>query len=284
MIAGREELEDLIEFRIRQQRDEILDGVHKAIELGPEWIDRLEGTFDDSPEVPLATTEEPEEADLAIAQRVTREPASTLDEQLNEDIARWLGRGDDFVSAQALWEYYAGFEELRLDDVALRFLTQSSLKNRILGVFWLEKAKEMTRQEILLETPNNHHRIERAGKLLLLMDNMDTFDTLMEQSTSDASVGDLRTCKEKMGNSKSNRVRYLLRSDDEYSLKYSDWSEKFRARELDKGEIYDLIPSIADQFVEIQELYERGEAWSLREQFRDALWDLEVVLGGEVFN
>lgn len=128
MIAGREELEAIIGFRIRQQREEILDGIHKAVELGPEWIDRLEGTFEEVPGIPLATAEDSEEADMDVAQRITREPASTLDEQLNEDIARWKGRGDDFVDAGPLWEYYAGFEELRLDEVALRFLTQSALK------------------------------------------------------------------------------------------------------------------------------------------------------------
>lgn len=284
MIAGREELEAIIKHRIRQQREEILDGIHKAVELGPEWIDRLEGTFEEAPEVPLATAKDSEEADMAVAQRITRKPASTLDEQLNEDIARWQGRGDDFVDAGPLWEYYAGCEELRLDEVALGFLTQGALKNQQLGVFWLEKASEEMRQEILLETPNRHHRLVRAGKALLLMDDAETFDALIEQSSTNTKYGDLKTCKQKQGNTEDDRIRYLLRTDAGYSLKHADWKTEFQPRELEETEIRELIPSVAEQLVDLQQLYEQQKAWDKTNEFRDALWDLEVVLGREQFN
>jgi hypothetical protein len=284
MIAGREEVESLIEFRIRQQREEILDGINKAIQLGPEWIERLEGTFEEGAEVPLTTAESSDEADMAVAQRITREPASTLDEQLNEDISRWKGRGDDFIDAGALWEYYASYEELRLDDVALRFLTQSAISNSQLGVFWLEKTDEDIRKEILLETPNKHHRIVRAGKALLLMDDTPTFDHLIDQSSANTSRADLQTCKQKLGNTVADRVNYLLKSGDGYSLKHNDWEAEFRPQDLGEEEIRDLIPPVSKQLCELQELYEQQMAWDNRQKFFNALWDLEVVLGREVFN
>ncbi|WP_460921395.1 AlbA family DNA-binding domain-containing protein [Salinarchaeum chitinilyticum] len=283
-VAGREELESIIDGRIRQQRDEILDGIHKAVELGPEWIDRLEGTFENAPDVPLATTGDEDEADLAVAQRITREPASTLDGQLNEDIAQWQGRGDDYIEPGPLWEYYANHEELRLDEVAIRFLTQSALKNYQLGSYWIEKTGKEYWRDILLETPNKQHRLERAGKLLLLMNDSDSFDKLIDQSSTDAVTGDLKTCKRKIGNTMDDRVRYLLESNSGYTLKYSDWRRDFQPRSLDEMEIRELIPDIADQLIELQPLYERQKAWDRTREFRAALWDLEVVLGREVFS
>lgn len=280
-IAGREELESIIEHRIHLQREEILDGIHKAIEIGPEWIDRLEGTFEETPEVPLTTAENPESADMSVAQRITREPASTLDEHLNEDIAQWQGRGDDFVDAGPLWEYYAGHEELRLDDVALRFLTQSALKNGQLGLFWLEKTSEETRREIILKTPKKHHRLVRASKVLLLMDDSETFNLLMEQSSANAKYGDLRTCKQKFGNTENDRVRYLLHSDGGYSLKHADWKAEFQPQKLKETKIRELIPSVAEQLIDLQQLYEKWKAWDRTEEFQNALWDLEVVLWKE---
>lgn len=281
-IAGREELETLIEDRINRQRDQILEGVHKAIEIGPEWIDRLGEALPDESSIPLATAKSSDEADLEVTQRLTRQPASTLDEQLNEDISQWKHRGDDFIERVPLYQYYAGVEDLDLDNVALEFLTQSSIKNDHLGFFWLMRASSDERKEIILNTPDIHRRLRYAAKVLLLMDAEDIFDALMEQSSSNAKYGELRTCKQKMGNTIRDRVKFVLK-DEEYSIKVSSRTYNFNVEELEKEEIEEKIPELADLFVELSQ---KADGWHLRRimgESRKAVWDLEVMLGQHVF-
>lgn len=116
------------------------------------------------------------------------------------------------------------------------------------------------------------------------MDDAETFDALMEQSSTNAEYGDFRICKQKLRTTENNRIRYLLRSDEGYSLKYADWKAEFQPRELEEIKIRDLIPSIAEQLVDLQQSYEQHKAWDTRDEFFDALWDLEVVLGRELFS
>jgi hypothetical protein len=283
-IAGREDLERILKYRIEKQREQILDGVHKAIDLGPEWIDRIGQALPEEPGIPLTTTEDPDEADVKMTQRITREPASTLDNQLNEDISQWRGRGDDFIERQPLYEYYTHPSKLRLNEIALKFLTQSAIKNYHLGIFWLDRTDADIRRKTLLATPDKHHRTERAGKALLLMNDKETFETLIERSTTDDKRGDLRMCNQRMGNTVRNRINCLLKSDSGYQLKHDTWTKEFQPKDLEIDEIRELIPQVARQLIDLQKLYEQRKLWHRTDDFRDALWDLEVVLGAESFS
>jgi uncharacterized protein (UPF0297 family) len=283
-IAEEEDLERIIQFRIENQRDEILEGIHKAVEIGPEWVDRIGQSLPSDAGVPVQTTEDHAEADVEITQRITREPASTLDEQLNEDIAQWNGRGDDFIDRGALYRYYANPSELNLDKVAIKFLTQSSIKNKLLGIFWLVRESKDTQKEILLGTPDSHHRIERAGEVLLLLNDPDTFENLINASSTNDKYGTLRECKQKMGNTINDRVNYLMNNNGEYVLKHQSWRKDFNPKDMEFDEIMETIPEVGEQLIDLQRLYEQQKAWSRTQKFREALWDLEVALGSEQYS
>lgn len=283
-IADSEELERIIRYRIECQREQILEGIHRAIDIGPEWIDRIGKVLPDEPGLPLATTDDPDQANIEVTQRLTREPASTLDEQLNEDISQWMSRGDDFIEIDPLYQYYGKSSKLHLDEVAIKFLTQSSIKHDNLGVFWLTNANKETQQEAILETPNYHHRIERAAKVLLIMGDDTRLDNLLYQNQENAKYGDLRMCKQMIGNELQSRVDKLVKTN-EYSLNHDGWTRDFCPGDMEAGEIRGLIPEVAKQLRDLQNRYEnRQPGWGKRDEFKDALWDLEVILGARLLN
>lgn len=281
-IAGREEVQKIINYRIQQQRERILEGVHRAVQIGPEWIERLSDALPEDSGVPITGVEDPDDADLEITQRLTREPASTLDEQLNEDIAQWKYRGDDFIEAKPLWQYYANPNTLTLDETAIMFLTHSALKNYALGGFWLMEADPSERRSMAVREGMRHHRAESAASLLLLLDDEDGFHELMDKSRTNSKYGFLSTCEDKFGNTITNRVNFLL-EDGEYDLQHDIWRKNFDVRDFDVDEIRQFVPDLAEQLVDIQEnMKEYPSLGSKLESFRNALWDLEAVFVGAI--
>jgi len=279
-IVQREEIEEIIEYRIDQQRKQILDGVHKAIEIGPEWIDRIANALPDESGVPLSTVSEPEEADLEVTQRLTRDPASSLDGELNEDISQWKYRGDDLIEPKPLWRYYASPNSLTLDKTALQFLTQSAIKNHVMGGFWLTQADQEDWSDIILGTPQDHLRAERAGSLVLLLGDEALFDDLMDNCRTNANYGHLKRCKRKFGNTIADRVNFLLKND-EYDLSHDGFNERIKVKDNNKSDIDELIPAIGQNLVDLQEKMEEYPRYGGDlEDFRNALWDLEVVYVG----
>lgn len=278
-IAEREDIEEIIEHRIQQQREQILDGVHKAIEVGPEWIERIGDALPDEDGVPLATTTDPEDADIEISERLTREPASSLDSQLNEDISQWMHRGDDYIEQLPLWQYYANPGALNLDKTALLFLTQSAIKNQPFGAFWLLQSNPDERRDILLSTPDKFHRIKQAGSLMLILDDEEGFDKLLEKSRTNVEYGHLKECKSKFGTSIHNRANFLLKNEDgEYSLKHDGWRKDIRPKNLDEDDIERILPKCGRHLEDLYEIYSTHREYGNRlEEFSDALWDLEVV-------
>ena len=217
-----------------------------------------------------------------VNQRLTREPASTLDEQLNEDISQRMSRGDDFIEIGALYQYYENWSELGLDGVAIRFLTQSSFKHGGLGTFWLVNGNDEVQKETILETPNYLNRIEQAAKMLLIMGEESTLEKLLQQNQRSAKYGDLRRCKQMVGDDPHNRMNELLK-ENEHKIRHDGWSTDIQPTSMETSEIIDIIPEIAGKLQDLQERYENRHAgWSKRDPFQYALWDLEVVLGARL--
>ncbi|WP_336358493.1 AlbA family DNA-binding domain-containing protein [Haloarcula sp. CGMCC 1.6347] len=279
-IATREDIQKIIQYRISQQRQQILDGVHKAIEIGPEWIDRLSGALPEDKGIPFTTAEDPASADLELTQRLTREPASSLDEQLNEDIAQWKYRGDDFIEAKPLWQYYAEPNSLSLDKTAVTFLTNSSFKNYLLGGFWLMEVDESDWADIILSEALGHHRAEKAASLALLLDDDSAFESLMNKARTNSKYGFLSQCEGKFGNTINDRVNFLLK-DGQYNLQHDTWRKEIAVKDYSPNEIRGFVPELGRNLVLIQEdLKETQRLRGRFEKFRNALWDLEVVYVG----
>lgn len=279
VIAKNDYIKRIIDHRVSSRRDEILEGIHKAVEVGPEAISHFSGliTTDDDEAVPISIEDD---AEYEFQERVSREPTSNLDSQLNGDIVRTKYRGDDFIDSIALWEYYAKPHELTLDEEAVYFLTQSAIKRHLMGLFWLEKVNNPT--EVLQRTEDDHHRLKRAVQALTILGKKDHLDDLI--SDYNVSIaGEFRTCSQKVDNTLNNRFNYLLNSDS-HQLKHNSWKREFSPKEMDAATAKSEIPSLANQLGDIQETMNEyyGAAVSKRDEFRNALWDLELVIGREM--
>lgn len=278
-IALNPDINKIVDRRVQQRRDEILDGIHRAVEVGPEAISRFGGMIksEDDEGVPITIEDD---AEYAFQERVSREPSSNLDSLLNGDIVRWKDRQDDFIEAKPLWEYYARFDELTLDEEALYFLTQSSIKNELMGFFWLEKADDPV--NVLLETEDNHHRTVEAAKALTLLGDEENLNKLIKDSSS-PPVAKLGECQNKVSNNLNNRVNFLLQST-EHDLHHDNWKQSIEPKNLDINSAKAEIPSLCSQLIDIQNLMKDnyGISRGRRDEFRDALYDLEVVIGKDM--
>lgn len=276
--GSHDDLERILENRIDARRNEILDGVEKAIHLGPEFVEQL-SSFTDTAGIEISASDD---AELQFKQRLSRDPASTLDQELNEDIARTVYRDDDYAEAVPTWRYYAGPSSLTLDHQACEYLYNCGLKNKVLGVLWLSELPEEEAVHVISEIPNSRSRGDKAAEIALLRGSGDLL-TEIENTMMYGESRKTRTYREKLGRTLNHRFRYLSNSA-EHSLGYDGWSDFFTPEELDEQECREKIHAIADQLVDIEDtLEEEPGIRGVRNNFRDAIHDLELQLGKEVW-
>lgn len=278
-VAGHEEIEDIIQNRIEKRREDILKNVGKIVSLGPDTIDQL-GTQVTDDGIAVTPTED---SGLEVQERLTRDPASTLDKELNGDIANWASRGD-LLNQKAIWKYYANPNKIELDYEAAHFLTLCSIDNKVRGIFWLQDTGRDEIREILLDTPDSHHRIIRVASVFVLMGDEDGLEILLDKTSSTAEFGELQTYKNLVSQPINERMDRIIESYS-YEIEYQDWSTKFDIRDMDVEEILNQISNIADVLVSIYEDVDdnRHLLWKARET-RDAIGDLEIGLAATFFS
>lgn len=282
-IADIDDLGRIIDHRVQQRREDILSGIRKVVDLGPDFVEQFATSVPEGADIVVTTSGgEKDEADFKVQERLSRTPASTLDEQLNGDIAQWMGRGDDFIGSKALWEYYGNPSQLTIDKESVLFLTQSSLKNHTLGVFWLSYVDSVKIVNVLTETPQHHHRLVRAAKIAVIKGDSELLEDIIDISNTES--GEFQTCRQKVSNTEDYRLKYVMKNKS-YKLKHDGWRRNFEPKSLEKGEIIELIPEIGTQLKDIQEILdEESQFWNRRNNFRSALFDLEAVLAYRIFN
>lgn len=281
-IAKNNYIDRIVDERVTSRRNEILDGINKAIEVGPEAISRFKGLIrseDEEDAVPISLEED---AEYSFKERISRDPSSNLDSYLNSDIVRWEYRGAGFIEPAPLWEYYSRSDELTLDEDALYFLVQSSLDNQVLGFFWLQKSENPI--QILLNTKDDHMRLRRAAKALVLLGDKENLGKLVS-SSSLSRIGVIEECLSKVGHVEHNRMKYL-RNSNKYKLKHDDWSREYNISNMTISEAKAEIPPLTNKLRDIQEIMNEdyGAAVARRDKFRDALWDLELIVGKELID
>ncbi|MFK8215447.1 AlbA family DNA-binding domain-containing protein [Haloferax volcanii] len=274
-IADADDLQRIIDDRLQKRRSEILDGVRKAIDLGPEFVSRLSEFVPQDADITVSTSPESE---LEVAQRLTRDPATNLDELLNEDIGQWLHRGD-LINKKALYEYYSQSDELTLDSEAITFLTKSSIKSRFTGYYWMKNYSVEEIRQVLLDTPNKYHQLKTVAKLLMLVGDGEGIKELVKETPHDEETSGFKKPIQKSSNLLRNRARYLLKGN-QYILTFDGWRREFDVASVDKEMILKLIPEVADKLETIQDDYDTGSKmrYGKKKQFENALFDLEVAL------
>lgn len=277
-IAGHEELEDIIQVRIQQRREDILRDIRQVASLKPDALEDLSAAISEEDGLPVTLSDD---ADISFSQRLTRDPASNLDQQLNEDIAQWQGRGDDFVPRKAICEYYSQPGELTLDEEAILFLTQSAIKNHLLGIFWLYHTDFHKILNILQKTPDRHHRVERAAKIVALTGKKEWFENFMSVTSSSTEYGELRRLEELVQDPLDIRYSYLINNQN-HQLGFDNYTEEFILDDLSNEETFNKIQNIGSVLADIQEELNRRKNLDTRGSFIEAMVDLELTLGKQM--
>ena len=278
-VARHEEIEGIIQDRIENRREDILENVGKIVSLGPDAIDQLGTQVTDDG---IAVTPS-EDSGIGVQERLTRDPASTLDGELNGDIASWASRGE-FLSQKATWEYYSNPEELRIDGEAVQFLTISALINSALGIFWLAKNENRDYRKISNEIPHKHHTIERAASVFVLMGDSTGLSDFLEQTSTTAEYGKLSKYPDVVSDPLEGRVDHIVESR-KHELEYNSWSAEFDVTELEREDLEAQISEVAGVLTQIYDDSEKQRTllWKSGE-FRESIADLEASLARFVFD
>ncbi len=276
-IGSHEDLERILQNRISSRREEILDGVEKAIHLGPEFIERLSsGTTDSGIEI-----SESEDSDLEVKQRLTRQPASTLDQELNEDIAsKYRSRG--FTGAIPTWRYYESPNSLSTDKEACEYLYNCGLKHNVLGTLWLTELTEDLAVSLIPEIPEDRQRGELAAKIATLRGDEELLEQIEDQMRYGPST-ETREYHDIIDNNVNNRINHL-RFSSKYDIGYADYNDSFTLRKLSARECKEKISQIAEQLQKIEEKLSTDRNFrGRRDKFREAIHDLELQLAKETW-
>lgn len=282
-ICVHEDLEKIIQYRIDKSRDEILDSIHKAVELGPEMIERMSSMFSTEGDVPIY--EDPD-ASVGLEQRFTRTAPETGDEELNSDIGLWRTRDTYRLDRKPLWDYYTRKSSLNLDEEAVEFLAKSSLNVQMTGIYWLVELSGGQIVNILKRTRDTYHKRHLSCKILYIMGNKSGLEELIEHSSSIGleSSPEVSQYYDSIEGRADSRVNSLLENRT-YNLEDGGVSIQIDLHDAGQQEILDVIPEVSEGLSTLQQ-YVNQESTRVyqRDEFQQALEDLEIALGREFYS
>ena len=273
-IVTRSTLEEIIDERVSDRREEILDGITKAIQIGPEAVSKLGDIVHD--EEGDLTIDVGEDADFILNERITREPVSDLDNQLDQDISQWAGRNEIEIGLEPLWRYYASSDDITIDEQAVLFLTHASIKHGTFGLYWLENVEMEKIRDILESIPSKYHQNKRAATAYAALGDHEGLQSFSEQR--DASTEAFSSLLETAGESPQTRREKLINSKY-HKINTKDIDIDIDIASMDSDEIRSYIPKIADDIYTAESNIDGYNSWvPVRNDIRNLLCDLEVAL------
>jgi hypothetical protein len=275
-IARRSELEEILDERIHRRREEILEGITKATEIGPEAVAKVgEFTYEEEGDI---TIDIGEEADFVFDERISREPVSDLDSQLDQDISQWASHENTLIGKDGLWSYYSSPDEITIDEEAVAFLTHASIDNGSYGIYWLSYVGNKKRRNILNSIPKKHHNNVRVAEVFSAFGDTEgliKYCGNIGESTGSNPFGRLIDVSDK---SSENRQRELV-SQSIHDIGYKDWSKDINMHDVDLDQAKELISELSSHLPKIQSRMSGMDSWyEKRENFQQALCDLEIVI------
>lgn len=281
-VCTHEDLERFIEHRIENSRERILESISKAVELGPEVIDQMSSALSTEEGVPIHNDPD---ASVGVAQQFTRNAPETGDEELNSDISLWRIRDSYRLSRQPLWDYYARKSQLDLDEEAIEFLVKSCLNVQMTGMYWIIEIEGHQIIDVLKRTRDTYHNRQLAAKILFIMDDRSGLEEIIEDSSSIDLESDAEVNRyyEGVESSAGRRVNSLLENQT-YNLEDGGISVRVDLHDAGEQEILDVIEEVSVGLSTLQGFVDRnGTRVYPRDEFKDALGDLEIALGREVY-
>lgn len=280
-IALRGDLNEMIEGRVRTRREEILEGIRKAAHMGPEAVAQIGDVVQDDDG---ATIDIGEDADFILEERISREPVSDLDKRLSQDISQWATHDSVLIEAKSLWKYYASPEEISIDEEAVAFLAQASLQEKTTGIYWLTYVTPEDVRNILESTPDNFHEVKAAARVYAAIGDRAGIEEFYAQSTESTDRGRLEELEDIANMNQEKRVEELVQTNT-HDIGYRDFSKEISPTTLGVEEIRERIPELGEHLAHIEEEVAGFGSWyQKKEQFRDTLRDLEIVLGAKFFD
>lgn len=276
-IALRSDLEKFIDSRIQRRRDEILEGIKLATEIGPEAVASVGDLVYEESEGDIQV-EVGEEGDFILEERFSREPISDLDERLTLDIKRWATTESVEVDSTTLWKYYAKSDQLTIDEQSVLFLTQASLKNNVYGAFWLTYIDIDKISDVLKSSIGDYHKNIRKSHILAGLGLCGDLEDFYSGLSTDTSFGIFEDILSSCGKTPSNRLTGLTKNT-EYDIGYRSWNGQFDVSQMEEEDLREIVHTLSDQLIKLEEKVEGYGKWSSkRDEFRDALKDAELAL------
>lgn len=275
-IARREEIEQIINERVKKRREYILDGIRKATEIGPEAVATVgDIVHEDEGDI---VVEVGEEGDFVMEERFSREPLTDLDQRLNVDMKRWATTDKISLDASTLWEYYSVPNQISIDEESIVFLTLASLKHDVYGIFWLSYIDKEKIREILFSASDGTNLNRTLSKILCAFSDCKGLESFYNEISEDTDIGDFPDYLDLCNKSGNQRIEPLL-SKSTYNLNYNTWGKSINLKNADETEIKEMIQNLGSHLQELENRFSGRDKWfHKRGIFRNCLKDCELAL------
>jgi hypothetical protein len=249
-------------------------GIRRVVELDPESIATIGDLEPNEKAEADITFSIDEEGDYTVSSEVTRDSFTKLSHDLEADIHRRDSNPEHYTTLYDLMRYYAGYEDLSLDEEAIRLLTESALKNWIPGVLWLDQAEEDQVANILQNVPDKHSIRTTVCKLLVLTGDRETFDRYLSESSSISNPRfDAERYRKQIGRSADSQLSVLGKLLEQ--VDYEDFELELDYGSFDNDDLRDSISEVASVWLECDDD-------DTRKDLKYALVNLELALGTRI--
>lgn len=269
-----DEFESIVEYRLEQERASLMRGIRRVVELDPESIATIGDLEPNEKAEADITFSIDEEGDYTVSSEVTRDSFTKLSHDLEADIHRRDSNPGHYTSIYDLMRYYAGYDNLSLDDDAVRLLAESALKNWIPGILWLDQAEPEQATEVLQSVPDEHSIRTTVCKILVLTGDRETFDRYLSESNSISNPRfDVDNYREQFGQSTNSQLNAIGKNLDR--VEYEDFELELDYESFDDDKLRTLISEVASVWLVCDD-------GNIRKDLKYALVNLELALGTRV--
>jgi len=241
-----ETLENIIQKRIADEREFILEGVRRVVGMGPKAVADI-GKLQPSEKAEADITFEiSPEGDYEVSGEVFRRNFGSLQEEIDADVAKRRVTPEYSVDLQTLMRYYANVESLDDKEVS-ELLTHSSLTEWLQGTYWMQNISPDARKDILEKTPDNGSARHSACKNLLIAGERDVFDGFITDSESiNNPKFNVSKCRRLFDRETQIRVEEIITNQPPVTV---DEEEIDTRNQIDAEKARELIPKTAEEWL-----------------------------------
>ncbi|MCU4799728.1 ATP-binding protein [Halobacteria archaeon HArc-gm2] len=271
--ATHEAIENIIQKRVKEEREFILEGVRRVVGMGPEAVADV-GKLQPSEKAEADISFEiSPDGDYQVSGEVFRRRFDSLQEEIDADIAKRDQTPNYTVDLQNLMRYYANLGSLDGDEEVAELLVYSSLTQWLQGTYWLMGASADTCKEILSKTPDDSVARHSACKSLLIAGERDLFDDFMENSDSIKHPRfNIPKYHSLFARDKVNRIDEIISSQNPVEI---DGNDVDSTEQIEPDKAFELIPKTAREWLEASDDKEK-------KSYKYTLRNLELWLSADV--